>query len=545
MARNKALISLIFVLLSAQGSQAQVNRYVVFFQDKKDSPFSLSDPQEYLSERALDRRERFGIPVTEQDLPVNENYVQELSAAGIEAYYRSRWLNAVLVQMNESAVIQVEQMENVKKVVFVAPGERLMHASSNRSGKLPGNFSARKHILLNEAQNHMLGADLMHADGYTGKNVLIAVFDAGFAGVNESIYFNHLFSGNKIVAVKDFVRNSGEVYQYDDHGTGVLSTIAGFQESVYEGMAYDSDVMLCITEDVPSEYVVEEYNWLFAAEYADSCGVDIINTSLGYNTFDDSSMNHTYGELNGDSTIITQATDLAASKGILCVVSVGNEGNNKWKKLVAPADADSALAVGAVSQDFQYLNFSSTGPTADERLKPDVAALGQGTKIIQYDGAVSSGSGTSFASPLIAGLAAGLWEIYPELNNMELIGLIRKGGSQYLNPDTLMGYGVPDYERIKSLITALDDNLPASEFSIYPNPVDNKKLIVEYSGNSRDEKILIDILDIKGSQVYELHSGFNSRNTLIELDLSGIQKGIYVMKLFYGSFSMNTKLIIP
>ena len=290
---------------------------------------------------------------------------------------------------------------------------------------------------------------------------------------------------------------------------------------------------------------IEEYNWLFAAEFADSAGVDIINTSLGYNTFDDISMNYKYDDMNGDIAIITRATDIAASKGILCVVSVGNEGNNNWEKLVAPADADSALAVGAVSQNLVYLSFSSPGPTADERLKPDVAALGQGTKIVQYNGEIATGSGTSFASPLIAGLAAGLWEIYPELNNMELIGLIRKGGSQFLKPDTLIGYGVPDYERIRSFITALDEKSEIREFNIYPNPVDNKKLIIEYSGELLDENILIDIIDIKGSKVFELNARLKIPEKMLELDLSGIRKGIYVMDLLYGTRNMNTKIIIP
>jgi serine protease AprX len=311
---------------------------------------------------------------------------------------------------------------------------------------------------------------------------MIGIFDAGFAGVNQSIYFDHLFENDKIIAVQDFVRNSGDVYQYDDHGTGVLSSISGYEESVYEGVAYDADIILCVTEDVPTEYIIEEYNWIFAAEFADSAGVDIINTSLGYNTFDDISMNYKYDDLDGDIARITRATDIAASKGILCVVSVGNEGSNNWEKLVAPADADSALAVGAVSSDFQYLNFSSSGPTSDERIKPDVAALGQGTKIIQYNGEISTGSGTSFASPMIAGLAAGLWQAYPELDNMEIIGLIRKGGSQFMQPDTLIGYGVPDYERIRSSITALDEksNNPGnSAFIRIPWTIKNSLLNIQ------------------------------------------------------------------
>ncbi|MBR9999313.1 MAG: S8 family peptidase [Cyclobacteriaceae bacterium] len=542
---NRKYLSICMLMLISQGTWSQVNRYMVFYADKENSPYSVSQPAEFLSQRAIERRERFSIPVTVQDLPVNESYVGGVSDQGIDVFYQSRWLNAVLVQMDVSLLPAVEALTYVRKVEFVAPGERLLKMSSQKTGRNSGDTAARKNNLINEIQNNMLGVDLMHQDGFTGKNVMIGVFDAGFAGVNQSVYFNHLYDDNKLIAVRDFIRNSGDVYQYDDHGTGVLSTISGYEESVYEGIAFDADILLCVTEDVPSEYIIEEYNWLFAAEFADSTGVDIINTSLGYNTFDDISMNYDYDDLNGDRAIITQATDMAASRGILCVVSVGNEGNNSWKKLVAPADADSALSVGAVTTDLQYLGFSSTGPTADDRIKPDVAALGQGTKIIQYNGEISTGSGTSFASPLIAGLAAGLWEAYPELNNMEMIDLIRNGGSQFLQPDTLIGYGIPDYGRIRSFITALDEKSLSPEFRIYPNPVDNKKLIVEFFGDFLKESILIDIIDIKGSKVYELNTRFASQNRKIELDLSSIRKGVYVMDLLYGTYFLNTKLIIP
>jgi serine protease AprX len=542
---NKKIFFFILSLFISGLSYAQVNRYMVFFTDKNNSGYSLARPDEFLSQRAIDRRSRYQIPVTIQDFPVNKPYVDDLENQGIDVFYRSRWFNGVLVQMDENMVSTVEAMPTVNKVEFVAPGERLIKNSALRSAATSNETTSRKSALTNALQNNMLGVEIMHEDGFTGNNILIGIFDAGFNGVDQSIYFNHLFERGKILATRDFIRNSDNVFQYDDHGTGVLSTIAGYEESVYEGIAYESGIILCVTEDVPTEYVIEEYNWLFAAEYADSLGVDIINTSLGYNTFDDPSMNYTYDDMNGDVAVITRATDLAASKGIVCVVSVGNEGNNSWQKLVAPADADSALAVGAVNQNLEYINFSSTGPTSDNRIKPDVVALGQGTKIVQYNGELATGSGTSFASPLIAGLAAGLWQIYPELNNMELIDLIRRGSSQFQKPDTLLGYGVPDYSRIRSLITALEDEPLASSFNIYPNPVDNKKLFVEYLGGSNIETVQIDIFDVKGGKVFELNTKYFDYSPKIELDLSGIKRGVYILNLLYGKFQGNAKIIIP
>jgi subtilisin family serine protease len=518
---------------------------MVFFSDKDNSEYSITEPEAFLSQRAIDRRNRYQVPITLQDLPVNKNYIDELSNLGIDVFHKSRWFNAVLVQMEANLLPAAESLVAVKKVEFVAPGERLIKTSSRLTVSSAEDHSKRKSTLANALQNSMLGVDLMHQDGFTGNNIFIGIFDAGFTGVDQSVYFNHLLEDNKIIATKDFIRNTENVFQYDDHGTGVLSTIAGYEADVYEGIAYDANIILCVTEDVPTEYIIEEYNWLFAAEYADSAGVDIINTSLGYNTFDDVSMDYTYEEMNGDIAIITQATDIAASKGIVCVVSVGNEGNNSWKKLVAPADADSALAVGAVNSNLEYINFSSSGPTSDKRIKPDVVALGQGTKIVQYNGELATGNGTSFASPLIAGLAAGLWQVYPELNNMELIDLIKRGGSQYLQPDTLLGYGIPDYRRIRSLITALEEKSLSSSFSIYPNPVDNKKLFVELVGETLSENIRIDIIDVKGSKVYELDAQYLDHSHRLELDLAGIKRGVYVMNLFYGKLNGSAKIIIP
>jgi subtilisin family serine protease len=463
----------------------------------------------------------------------------------VDVYFKSRWLNAVLVQMNPEVLSSVEALPRVERVELVAPGERLTREESLLSDSISSGEPVRKNQLANALQNNMIGVDRMHQDGYTGNNILIGIFDAGFTGVNRSIYFNHLFENDRILASRDFIRNSGNVFQYDDHGTGVLSTIAGYEAFEYEGIAYNAEIILCVTEDVPSEYIIEEYNWLFAAEFADSLGVDIINTSLGYNTFDDISMNYEYDDLDGNTAVITRATDIAASKGILCVVSVGNEGNNSWKKLVAPADADSALAVGAVNSNLTYIPFSSTGPTVDDRIKPDVVALGMGTQIVRFDGEISFGSGTSFASPLIAGLAAGLWEAFPELNNIELIDLIRRGSSQYHSPDTLLGYGIPDYGRIVSFITALDEESLTSEFKVYPNPVDNNKLFVEGIGEAPVDNLKIHIHDLNGKRVFELVVPFLDPTYKLELDLTGIGKGVYILNISHANYAGKTKIIIP
>ncbi len=542
--RNICFLLLMLIILPVIG-EAQVNRYMVFFTDKEGTAFDLNKPDEFLSPRAIARRIKYNIPVTTSDLPVNVNYINAVQSEGVAVFFQTKWLNGVLVQVDQNLIPGIEQLSFVKEVRFVAPGARL--APSTEPPDLTSKVEGIKQTSISNAlQNKMLGVDRMHEDGYTGKDIMIGVFDAGFTGVDISQYFLHLFEQNKIIAARDFVRNSSSVFQYDDHGTGVLSTISGFSESAYEGIAYDADVVLCVTEDTSPEHVIEEYNWLFAAEYADSLGVDIINTSLGYNTFDEPSMNYTYESMDGNTAIITRATDMAASRGILCIVSVGNEGNNNWKKLVAPADADSVISVGAVDANLNHVSFSSTGPTADGRIKPEVVALGQSTKIVQYDGSLSSGSGTSFASPLIAGLAAGLWEAYPELNNMELLNVIIKGSSQYSEPDTLLGYGLPDYRNIQSMITSVHDRqLPEDFMKIYPNPVDNKKLFIELTEATVTGRIRILIHDINGKSLLTIENISPDPDHKLELDLSGLRPGLYLLNVSSGGSSGSVKILIP
>lgn len=545
MVKNKIILPLLLLLISVHALPAQVNRYMIFFTDKHGSEYSIDRPEEFLSARAINRRERFNVSITAQDLPINVNYVNTVELMDIDVFFKTRWFNGILVQMDQSKVEEVKSLSFVRTVELVAPGAKLNVTPQVENIFQPG-LNARTSMVTNAQQNNMLGVDQMHKDGYTGEGILVGVFDAGFNGMNKSIYFSHVFENNKIVAVRDFVENSGDVFQYDDHGTGVVSTISAYEDTVYNGIAYNVDLVLCVTEDTQPEHKIEEYNWLFAAEFADSLGVDIINTSLGYNTFDDPGMNYEYGDMDGNTAIITIAADIAASKGILCIVSVGNEGNNaNWEKLVAPADADSVMAVGAVNANFDYVSFSSPGPTADGRIKPDVSALGISTKIVQYDGELTNGNGTSYASPLIAGLAAGLWEAYPELTNVELIELIRKGSTQYLEPDTLIGYGIPDYNKIMSVITAFEEEIDQDIYKVYPNPVDNKKLFIEFNDQSLKERIEIKIHNINGLEVFKLSLTGSEMNKKLELDLNGLDTGVYLLELRSRDLADSVKILIP
>ncbi|MGK7397556.1 MAG: S8 family serine peptidase [Candidatus Cyclobacteriaceae bacterium M3_2C_046] len=527
MIQKKWILLLIFLV--SFDLKAQVNRYMVFFSDKKDVPYSITQPEKFLSQRAIIRRIRQNIPVTTKDLPINQSYLKQLENMGPQVFYKSKWLNGVLVQAEASLVPAIEAQPFVSKVEFVAPGRKnnarisiqsITSVAGRKSEELPTDF-----------QNDMLGIDDMHQMDYKGQDMLIAVFDGGFENVNTISYFDHLFSENKLLATYDFINNDSSVFEYDDHGTNVLSCIGAYKPGEYEGTAYRASYVLCVTEDVGEEFRIEEYNWLFAAEMADSLGVDIINSSLGYNLFDDPSMNYNIEEMDGETAVISRAASLAASTGMLVVVSAGNEGNDpNWKYIVPPADADSIIAVGAISNSLARASFSSIGPTIDERVKPDLVALGLGTTIISGSGRVTNSNGTSFAAPLITGLAAGVWQAHPDLTNWELIQLLKNSASQNEMPDNLLGYGIPDFNQAQVLITALNE-IEANDFRIYPNPFKDNNFFIQPSLKYAYSFPQIQIYSLSGSLIDQLAIEKSGEPNLYQVNLPDMPNGIYILAI--------------
>ncbi|UYZ64107.1 S8 family serine peptidase [Hymenobacter weizhouensis] len=486
-----------------------VRRHLLYFQDKANSPYSLAQPQAYLSARAVQRRQRQGIAVQPRDLPVNPGYVAQVKAVpGAELWYTSRWFNAAVVACDSATLTRLQALPCVKTVRTLnrgLPGTRKHGIAEQRPDLRRG---TRPQYGAAYAQNQQVGALQMHEAGFRGEGLHIAVFDSGFPGVDQAAPFAHLRQEQRLASTFNFVDKQANVFQRDQHGTRCLSVLAADQPGLFVGTAPKASYHLFITEDTGSEHPVEEMNWLLAAERADSAGVDIISSSLGYSTFDYPSIDYTYNDLNGRTAISTRAATVAARVGMLVVNSAGNEGAHQWRYILAPADADSILTVGAVDSLSTYAGFSSRGPTADGRIKPNLAAMGAQTAVLTPDGAVVRGNGTSYACPVLAGVAAGFWQANPRLTAQQVISLLQRSGTRATAPDDEVGYGVPNFGRAYNLANPgtplpVAGPAPRADLYIYPNPTKDNELYLQLSAPFRAQPLLVRIYDGRGSLVAE------------------------------------------
>lgn len=524
--RAGILIITVFVTTFAE---AQVNRYMVFFKDKLGSPFSTAHPASYLSQKAIARRIHQGITINEHDLPVNPSYIQSVKQAGVEVYFQSRWFNGVLVQCNESMVATLSALPHVKSVEYVAPGMKLLPSAGRKRFNLQHKKSKDN---VTQTQLSLIGINHMHEAGVYGDSMTIAVFDAGYQGVDTIKAFKHLFENGQIntTASHDFVSNSKNVYQFDDHGTEVFSVMAASIPGAFTGGIPNAKFHLYVTEDATSEYRIEEYNWVFAAERADSAGVDVISSSLGYYDFDNPGMNYTKAQMNGETAVSTKAAQWAADRGILVVVSAGNEGNiTSWRIITAPADAEDVIAVANVDQNGIRSSSSSIGPTADDRIKPDLAALGTGVKTIKSNGSQGSASGTSLATPLITSLAAGIWQRYPYKTNFEIITLLKSSASLATSPNNLIGYGIPDF---KEAVAFEEKDEREHIFSVFPNPTTDTVTLKPIDPDSISE-CFIELITSHGQVLAQENVSFTWYKRTFQTDLASLPSGIYFLRVWH------------
>lgn len=442
--------------------QAQDNMWVFFTDKGAEAASQLAEPTDFLSADAVARKTAQGIEIEAQDLPVNPAYLAQLQAFCPTVVSTSRWLNAAVVPM-ESEWDQILALPFVKGVKTMG---LLVHNTTETTtdaplteGEGPVITSLNTPFLYGRAreQNDMLEMSPLHAAGMTGRDVTVAIFDAGFSGADTIDVFDSLRIQGRILAVYDFVDKDANPYHGSAHGTQVLSTIAANLPGKMVGTAPHVKVLLARTENPRGESQQEEYNWVNAMEWADSIGADIIHSSLGYSIFDDPTTSYKYEQMDGNTAVISQAADLAAARGIIVTVSAGNEGSNNWRYIVAPCDADSVLCIGSVDRDEKYSLFSSIGPSADGRVKPDVVAMGSRTTVASPNNRISTGNGTSFSSPTVAGMVACLRQAHPDRSNIDIIQAVRLSGDQYNFPDEKYGFGVPSARVADSLLKNVPD----------------------------------------------------------------------------------------
>ncbi len=539
---NKILAAFLWILGTSVFSQIAPDVYLVNFADKQNSPFSIDLPQDFLSQRSINRRTRFQISITEQDLPVNPSYIQGVRNFVPSILTVSKWFNSVSINTNNpeslDSIRSLPYVRSIKSTctsqgIPVYPDKLNISAvkASNIQASLPDtsyyNYGQGSH------QIGMIKGHILHNQGYQGQGMVIAVLDGGFTGADNNPAFDSLWKNHQILGTWDFIKNTPVSFHEHPHGAWVLSIMAANLPGQMVGTAPKAGYYLLRTEYGPTEYLLEEDYWISGAEYADSVGADLINSSISYTTFDDSTMNHTYQDMDGNTTRITKAADIAASKGILVVTSAGNKGDSPWRYIGAPADADSVLTVGAVDAERIYASFSSIGPTINGRVKPNLAAQGDGTAFVATDGNIYTGNGTSFSSPLICGLAACLWQSNRSVNNYDLIQLMQETGSQALNPDFYLGYGLPDFSKAFFDVQGIEiDNIQENSLlRIFPNPFYSSFTIDYYA--PKPEPLVLEIWDLTGRLVYreEHDPGYNSFQRIKISGLENLNPGIFITRI--------------
>ena len=545
---SKSIYFLVFLLSFGWTTKGLAqDRYAVFFKFKPQKEYSLGSPSKFLTEKAIQRRLREKFPLDSLDLPVTASYIQGISLLSQELLYVSKWLNAAIVVTDAEGKKKMEGLPFVQKVDWVAKG--FIYRTGNRnSTEVPASPSKKwaleesyRQAAAYDFQNELLGIPAMHQAGFTGKGITVAVFDSGFPGLDKSIAFSHVFTNSQVLGQLNVVRPwIKDVFRDNEHGTQVASLILANQASTLVAGAHQANVIFAITEDVATEYPIEELNWVRAAEYADSLGVDIINSSLGYLDFDEPSLTYTKSQLDGKTTYVTRGATLAAKRGILVVNSVGNYGSAGSSSLVAPADADGILAVGAVNSSSTVSAFSSRGPTADGRIKPELVAFGQNPVLIRGSGQVGAASGTSFSAPQIAALAAGLWQAKPEWTKDELLTNLLKSGSQYAAPDQNLGYGIPNFRSaFYGALLGLNEEVELGS-NIYPNPLRTESLSIRFG---KELRMTLQILDSSGRKVVERVGERSAVKDPYLFSLADLTSGIYFIQLLDGKEIAYKKLI--
>lgn len=530
----RLVISTVFCFVLVFGKAQE--KVWVFFKDKPNVESQFSQPEKYLSALALERRAKQNIALHPTDFPVEDAYLNEIKNLNISVERTSKWLNAASVSVfSQADIYLLEALPFVKKVTPVKTLKMTEVESfykTNKSAAASLNYGDTK------AQIQQLNGDFLHDQGYRGQGMTIAVIDGGFSDVDLIGGFDSLWMNNRIKTSYDFVDNDTNVFHLGNHGRSVLSVMGGYIDGVYVGTAPNANYVLLKSENEGSESKVEEDNWVAATEFADSVGADVINSSLGYNTFDGGVGDYVYSDFDGRTTVVSQGAVWAHRKGILVVNSMGNEGSGPWQYMLSPADVDSILSIGGADLGNNHVGFASIGPTADGRQKPNVSALAAGAFVLTSSNTTTPANGTSFSAPLISGLAACLWQAGPTLTNYQILELIERSAHQYNNPDMLLGYGIPNFAQAWGSI-GVEENEGFQNLKVYPVPFGDEMTIDGFDENETSVKV--SLTNINGTLI-ETKFHFNNGKLVID-NLGSLSRGVYVLRLVSNLNSVSFKVI--
>lgn len=544
----KRLSFLLLVLLVGVNVSAQIatNFYWVQFADKVGTPYSIDNPEAFLSQRALERRARLGISIDEYDLPINPAYLQAVADCGAALVNPSKWLNGVSVYTTNSSVIDAINALGFVSAVRNCPNDLKAQEVKQRWIAEAGQVVVQPRATCGfygegSHQINQIRGDYLHGQGYWGEGMVIAVLDGGFSGADLHPAFDNMREEGRLLGTRSFLWEHPSVYTQSSHGCACLSTMASYVPDTFVGTAPKASYYLFLTENVDYENIIEEYNWVSGAEYADSLGVDVCTTSLGYIDFDMAQWNHPFEHYDGHTAPMTIGAEIAVSRGMLCLVAAGNEGDS-WGygcTLSIPGDAEHMLTVGAVNGYGQRASFSSVGPTYDGRIKPDVMARGEGTFVASNDG-YYNGNGTSFATPVLAGAVTCLWQANPMASVDEICEAVRQCGNHASNPDNYYGYGIPNLEQAMQMLHVDDTFATSNEIiKIYPNPSHGNIHIAIQEGYHAE----IQIYDLTGRHLKDYH--FNGLNhTSLENYLNGLDNGLYLIKADSERGSQTERILI-
>lgn len=535
----KKFMLLLVLVASAMTAQEDA---LVFFADKVDVAASVANPISILTQRAIDRKLMQGTPIDARDVPVNEAYVTQIkNAPGITVFAKSKWMNSVYVRGSETNINNLLDESFVTGVEFADKSLNLYPIGGdgvedkfrieNESAQITYDYGAA------ESQTTMISADFLHDLDFAGEGMIVAVLDNGFPGVFSNPAFEHIIDEDRILDTYDFVEREINADGTGSHGLNTFSDIGALLGDQMTGTAPQASFYLYVTEDGFQESPVEEAYWVEALERADSLGVDVVNTSLGYQDFDNPAYDHSYADLDGQTTIAARGGNHAFDKGMILVTSAGNDGQS-FVHVATPADAPGVFTIGAVDSDENYASFSSIGPTIDGRIKPDVMAQGVSAAVIDTGGNVNFSNGTSFSSPIMAGAIASLWQSRPETTNSQMMQIVRESAHLFDNPTDEMGYGIPNMQEAYNALQLLGNAeiLQATQIAMYPNPAQS---YIAFSFPNNDTNASVAIYAITGKLVFEMDSLVENQ----QLDISGLASGAYLIKVVTSETENIFKLI--